>query len=93
MKTWKQIEASRERRLWIKEVVAPIVVGTAIVAYAFKDVIGAKAKKFGEKFKEKKDRFVRHFKRKKNCFVRHFKKKEEHKEPKNADENTYDATL
>lgn len=82
MKTWKQIEASRERRLWIKEVVAPIVVGTAIVAYAFKDVIGAKAKKFGEKFKEKKDRFVRHF-----------KKKEEHKEPKNADENTYDATL
>ena len=82
MKTWKQIEASRERRLWIKEIVTPFLMGAAIVAYAYKDQIGAKAKKFGKKFKKKKDRFVGHF-----------KKKKEQKESENVDKNTYDATL
>lgn len=31
MKTWKEIERAREIRLWVKEIVTPLVVGTTVV--------------------------------------------------------------
>lgn len=33
--TWKQIEASREIRLWVKEIVVPVVLTGATVYAAF----------------------------------------------------------
>lgn len=30
MKTWKEIERAREIRLWVKEIVTPMVVGTTV---------------------------------------------------------------
>lgn len=55
-RTWKQIELSRERRLWITQVVMPIVALTATVAVAKPEVfenVKAKANKVVENIKTK----------------------------------------
>lgn len=54
--TWKQIEASREIRLWVKEIVVPVVVTGATVYAAFpeaREFVKAKASNIKEKIKTK----------------------------------------
>lgn len=54
--TWKQIEASREIRLWVKEIVVPVVVTGAMVYTAFPEVrefAKTKASNIKEKIKTK----------------------------------------
>lgn len=52
MKTWRQIEASRERRLWITQVILPIVGFVTTVAMVKPDIV-EKAKEKASEFKGK----------------------------------------
>ena len=49
--TWKQIEASREARLWITQVVVPLV-GIAAMVPEIRQAALAKAKELKEKIKD-----------------------------------------
>lgn len=51
MKTWKQLEASRERRLWITQVILPIVGFVTTVAMIKPDLY-EKAKEKASEIKE-----------------------------------------
>ena len=51
MKTWKQIEASRERRLWIERIIVPTVLVTGCTVLAFREEIKHKANSVKEKVK------------------------------------------
>ena len=51
-KTWKQIEASRERRLWITQVIIPIVGFVTTVAMIKPDIV-EKAKEKASEITEK----------------------------------------
>lgn len=56
MKTWRQIEASRERRLWITQVILPIVGFVTTVAMVKPDIVEKakeKASEITEKIKTK----------------------------------------
>ena len=56
MKTWRQIEASRERRLWITQVILPIVGFVTTVAMVKPDLYEKakeKASEITEKIKTK----------------------------------------
>ena len=50
--TYKQIEASRELRLWITQIVVPVV-GIAMLFPECREVVAAKAKEVGNKIKLK----------------------------------------
>lgn len=49
--TWKQIEASRERRLWIERIIVPTVLVTGCTVLAFREEIKQKAHNAKERFK------------------------------------------
>lgn len=54
--TWRQIEASREIRLWVKEIVIPVVLTGATVLTVFpeaRDFVKTKASDIKEKIKTK----------------------------------------
>lgn len=54
--TWKQIEANRERRLWLTQVIMPTVGFVATVAIMRPDLVQSakvKAKECTDKFKAK----------------------------------------
>lgn len=54
--TWKQIETSREIRLWMKEIVVPMALGGAIVLKTFpeaREFVKTKVSDIKEKIKTK----------------------------------------
>lgn len=53
--TYKQIEASREARLWISQVIVPVatVIGTAMMIPEVREKVGEKAKSVKESIKKK----------------------------------------
>lgn len=58
--TWRQIEASREVRLWISQIIVPTVLSVATVA-AIPEVrqsIKAKASEIKEKIKTRKPKII-----------------------------------
>ena len=54
--TWKQLEAKRERRLWLTQVIMPTIGFVATVAFARPDLVESakmKAKEHTDKIKTK----------------------------------------
>lgn len=54
--TWKQIETSREVRLWVKEIAIPVVATFAAACYAFPEfrkAVKTKASNMADKIKSK----------------------------------------
>ena len=63
--TWKQIEARRERRLWITQIGAPLAILSLSMVIAFKDEIRSGREKLKNKIVDKKNRIVNKLKSKK----------------------------
>ena len=63
--TWKQIEARRERRLWVTQIGIPVITVSLATVLAFKDEIKSGAKDLKRRAGEAKNRIVNKLKRSK----------------------------